>query len=344
MLQQCAKSGRDTLELIAFELTDHNPAPVFPAWTLHTLISSLRGAAELQHRKGLGLQRKKEFCFKADPLSKRRIFLNPCLTFAKFCSHWGQGLEELDHLRLLLYTSAAAQDRPTNFTHHRWQSCFFLSVCKQLNSSNFSPMQTERDLESWCSPWDVRSAPKSKKPAMGVLSWVFMVPSGYKLDRDIAAVLSDYKELGSRIACPEFTDTTTCKKEKKKRKKKQAHQKFTDPEWSIHCSGGAKPWYGPFIVMQGEFWALPYWEIKSFCVVSKIHSCLSGFVKEQRQWLGGFASLIHAWLTDCTPCSWTSNISLLESLKSLMICMRREIGFEISSKSCFGQSDTKCCT
>ena len=134
------------------------------------------------------------------------------------------------------------------------------------------------------------------------------------------------------------------KKKKKERKKKQAHQKFTDPEWSIHCSGGAKPWYGPFIVMQGEFWALPYWEIKSFCVVSKIHSCLSGFVKEQRQWLGGFASLIHAWLTDCTPCSWTSNISLLESLKSLMICMRREIGFEISSKSCFGQSDTKCCT
>lgn len=27
-----------------------------------------------------------------------------------------------------------------------------------------------------------------------------MVPSGYKLDRDIAAVLSNYKEFGSKIA------------------------------------------------------------------------------------------------------------------------------------------------
>lgn len=43
---------------------------------------------------------------------------------------------------------------------------------------------------------------------VGVFSCVFMVPSGYKLDRDIAAMLSNYKEFGSQIACPKFTTTT----------------------------------------------------------------------------------------------------------------------------------------
>lgn len=105
------------------------------------------------------------------------------------------------------------------------------------------------------------SAPISKKPEIGGLRWVFMVPPGYKLDSDIAAVLSSYKEFGSQIACPKFTTTTTCKK--------PAHQKLTDPERSVHCAGGAKPWHGPFVVMQGEFGAISYWQIKSFCGVSK---------------------------------------------------------------------------
>lgn len=51
---------------------------------------------------------------------------------------------------------------------------------------------------------------------------MFIVPPGYKLDRDIAAVLSSYKEFGSQIACPIFTTTTACKK--------LAHQKLPDPE------------------------------------------------------------------------------------------------------------------
>lgn len=74
-----------------------------------------------------------------------------------------------------------------------------------------------------------------------MLSWAFMVPSGYKLGKDIAAVLSNYKEFGSQIACPKFTTTTE--------HKKQVQQNLTDREWSVHCSGGAKPWHGPFVVM-----------------------------------------------------------------------------------------------
>lgn len=55
---------------------------------------------------------------------------------------------------------------------------------------------------------------------MGVLSWVFMAPSGYKLERDIAAGLSSYEQFGSQILCPKFTTTT--------KHKKQIHQNLTD--------------------------------------------------------------------------------------------------------------------
>lgn len=174
-------------------------------------------------------------------------------------------------------------------------------------------MQTDRDLESWCPPWEMCSAPISKKPETGGLSWVFIVPPGYKLDRDIAAVLSSYKEFGSQIACPIFTTTTACKK--------LAHQKLPDPEWSVHCAGGAKPWHGPFVVMQGEFWAISYWQIKSFCGVSKrcSEARLSGLAKEQQRWLERrlerIASLIYFpyWLHTMCPDKWQKSLRSSEN-------------------------------
>lgn len=96
---------------------------------------------------------------------------------------------------------------------------------------------------------------------MGVFSWVFMAPSGYELERDIAAGLSSYKQFRSQMLCPKFTATT--------KHKKQIHQNLTDWEGSVQCSGGDKPWHGPFVAMWGEFWAIFCQESKSFCETFK---------------------------------------------------------------------------
>lgn len=62
MPQQSTENDKDTLEpylITLFELSDRNPAPIFPEQTLYSLVLSLRGVAELQHTKDLGLWRKK---------------------------------------------------------------------------------------------------------------------------------------------------------------------------------------------------------------------------------------------------------------------------------------------
>lgn len=341
MPQQCTKSGRDTLELITFELTDHNPAPVFPEWTLHSLISSLRGAAELQHRKGLSLWRRREFHFKADPLSKRRIFLNTCFTFAKFFSQWGQDLEGLDHLRLLLYTSAAAQNIPTSFTYDRSQSCFFFSLCANNPiPQTFAPCRLKRTWRADVLSEMCALLPKARNQQWECSTGCLWLPLGTNWIEILQLCCLTTKSLDPELPTPNLL--TPLHKKRKKEKKKSRHIKNSQihndpPTVLVELSHNVVL----FLLCRVSSEHFP---TGRFHVVSKRHSCLSDFVQEQLQWLERFASLIHACLTDCTPCVQTSDVSLLESLKSLIMCMKGEIGFEISSKSSFGQNDTKCRT